>query len=364
MLCITSNDFILNLEDINLNSDNPTSLFLTTSSTTVSPSTSSNIRPRKRFLDILLQTSSTTEEDTEEEVSVPLGVKKTKRRRRNFSSSTSSSYSSSLTTISTVNSSSLNSAKKNQKEKQSSKEVKKDLIAYRTRSRTQSIEKSVVDLETAPKPHLLVSRRKSRSSKTQLVSDKEVEDTYNNQDNSKRSSEVLGEKKLDKKRILESYSESPGKTSENSKSSKRRKNISQSSCKHEEGVSRRLRSQSATDLLQKRSVPKTIKPKKQNQSGQKSSPGCSTSTNPESKGIGLNKSVNLGARIARNQSGREPQHNSDQSDSTTPQSSSRRNQIETGHLPFNLLRRSSRGKGATTGSCVSIDLTNVLNCFQ
>jgi hypothetical protein len=328
-------------------------LFSTTSSATFTPSTSSNNRPKKRFLDILLQPSSTTEEDTEEEVSVPAGVKKTKRRRRNFSSSTSSSYSSSLTTISTANSSSCATTSKISKEAHNSKEVTKDLIAYRTRSRTQSIERGAFDLETASKPRLLVSRRKSRSSRTQLVSDTEIEKDKN-QGQSKKSAEV-SEKNLGKKRILENCPGSPQKTSVKLN----RFNVSQSSCKYKEGVSRKLRSQtsgSQTPIaknLQQQSASR-VKPKRQNQNNQKSSAGCLTKL--EGKEIGLNKFVNLGAKIACFQSRREVQHNPDRSAEIT-QTSSTSNPIETDHLPINSLRRSARGKGATTGSCVSIYLT-------
>lgn len=112
------------------------------------PGVSSN---RKRLLNILLTQNSTTEDDTEEETAT---TKKLKRRRRNFSSSTSSI--SSLLTNSTVvsseptikavvltaNSSAASSSSSNSPSPKLHEETKPvDLIAYRTRSRTQSTDR-------------------------------------------------------------------------------------------------------------------------------------------------------------------------------------------------------------------------------
>lgn len=74
----------------------------------------------------------------------------------------------------------------------------------------------------------------------------------------------------------------------------------------------------------------------------------------ESTGSGV-KALNLGARLARNQSGREPLQTQPEDTSNASNNTSFQ---QTGHPPQNLLRRSSRSKGAssssTTGSCVSL----------
>lgn len=324
--------------------------------------------------------NSTTEEDTEEEIPPTPTNKKSKRRRRNFSSSTSSSYSSSLATNSTAHSSNVTPAtsKKPSGEGQSSSTVSKDLIAYRTRSRTQSVERGV-EIETSSRNISLGQKRKlSRASKSQLLSDSDIEDdSQEEQSHNVQSGEKSDKNISRKKTIAKSLRSVRGaggsgsrKSSEksNNKKSDNSTNSVNSDNKNQQvpTASRTLRSRTtvveqsqsivATNLRRKpASVSTSVIPKKRHRIQCKTS----ASTNPESTGSGV---PNLGARLARNQGGREPHNPSAQQHQDTSAHASTSTQQQTGHPPQNLLRRSSRGKGAssssTTGSCVSLDYTD------
>lgn len=301
----------------NLKSD--TSSSSTTTATTSSGS--SNRAPRKRLLNILLNTNSTTEEDTEEEVQTTPASKKTKRRRRNFSSSTSSSYSSSLATNSTIHSSNV-TPKKSPEGQQS----KADLIAYRTRSRTQSVER--VDTSAG-------SAKRKSSRRSQLLSDSEEE--------SQEDSRATRAKK-------------------NSENNNKKDNSSVNSENNKSSSVRNLRSRSSVEPQTnlRRSTKAVAVPKKRQRVGEQHQEVTSAALTQaaESTGAG-SKAPNLGARLSRNQSGREPATHTQQDTPTHAASTSTQSQTQTtpGHPPQNLLRRSSRGKGAsstsTTGSCVS-----------
>lgn len=366
------------------------------SNTTVATSTtaSSSRAPRKRLLNILLNANSTTEEDTEEEIPATTANKKTKRRRRNFSSSTSSSYSSSLATNSTIHSNNVTpaTAKKSSGEGQSSSSVKKDLIAYRTRSRTQSVERGV-DLDTTSKNISLGQKRKSsRASRSQLLSDSDIEDDSQEEQADNESVDKSDKNSSSKKTIAKSArgagAGSSKKSSEKLNNNNNKKSIDSSanssvnSDKNQsQATSRTLRSRSTVDLASSiasslrrnptssSSAATSVIPKKRIRIGEQSHQS-SGSTNPESTGSG-SKTPNLGARLARNQGGREPHYTAQQQDTTSSTQASTSTQQQSGHPPQHLLRRSSRGKGSssssTTGSCVSfshycIKVSILTNC--
>lgn len=305
--------------------------------------------------------NSTTEEDTEEEVPAIPANKKTKRRRRNFSSSTSSSYSSSLATNSTIHSSNVTPANISKKAAGEGSSTVKDLIAYRTRSRTQSVERSV-ELDTSTKSVSAGQKRKtSRASRSQLLSDSEIDDdSQEEQADNEQSVDKSDKNTSSKKTIVKSARTSRGaggsssrkvtdKSNNNSKKSLDNfANSSVNSDRNQATSSRTLRSRtqpsSTTGALS------SVIPKKRQR--YQSSTSGSGLTNPESTGSG-SKAPNLGARLARNQGGQEPHNTAAQQPQTQDTAST---QQQTGHPPQNLLRRSSR-KGAssssTTGSCVS-----------
>lgn len=336
-----------------------------------------------------MNTNSTTEEDTEEEIPASSANKKTKRRRRNFSSSTSSSYSSSLATNSTVHSNNVTPAntKRASGEGQSSSKNNKDLIAYRTRSRTQSVERSV-DLETSSKNLSLGQKRKSlRASRSQLISDSDNEEdsqeeqldnvesvdksdkNYSNQTiNTKSTRSLRGAGVSSSKKISEKLNNPSNKKTTNSSAS-----TSVNSETNQPLRSLRSRAsfdQQSTAPTNSRRKPSStsVIPKKRlriGEQGHQSSVSGGVSTNPESTGSG-SKAPNLGARLARNQGGREPHNTAQQQQDTSSLATASTSTQQPGHPPQNLLRRSSRGKGAssssTTGSCVSIVLKIYFCC--
>lgn len=329
-------------------------------------------------MNILLNNNSTTEEDTEEEINPAINTnKRTKRRRRNFSSSTSSSYTSSSLTTNSNNTNNVVLSRKSGNSQQpqpgsNSEGQRKDLIAYRTRSRTQSVEQhSEIEFSTTTKGNNTSAQqqqkqsvgRTSTSSKQQkLQSDKEECGTHKEGEKSARTSidkSVGGDKNITncKKTITE--------TINNRKSQKEQ---SESNFEHSNSVNiennqqnlRKLRSQAKpeSDSVEPKhnlrrkiatsssSGVASVVPKKRQRISDNSNLDKST-TGSSSKGETSAKTSNLGARLAR---GREP-HFSNQ-DLIEPSTS-----IQSGHPPptssQNLLRRSSRGKTSTTGSCVS-----------
>lgn len=252
------------------------------------------------------------------------------------------------------------------------------MIAFRTRSRTQSVERE-------PSSKSASLRKPSRASRSQLISDSDIGD--------ESQEESVVDKSVDKnnsskKTIVKSRGASSRKSAEKSNSKKKSvdnsaqggvnsdKNLAQAS-------SRTLRSrapvdQPSTSSIPRRKAPSTsaassVVPKKRRvgeQSHQTTSVSRSGLTNPESTGSG-SKAPNLGARLARNQSGREPQNtsagNQQQQEDFSAHASASTSAQQSGHPPQNLLRRSSRGKGAssssTTGSCVSFSLISFQKHF-
>lgn len=290
-------------------------------------------------MNIFVNSNSTTEDDTEEEVPATSSSsnKKTKRRRRNFSSSTSSSYSSSLATTSTVHSTSLTTAAGSSSRKQNSK----DLIAFRTRSRTHSVERQEEPSSPSEVGGAEQRPKASRSRSHLIPSDSGEDDSQEEQDS------LLSHVKKSKtqSRLSRSSSSKLNKSSVNNK---------------ETSSTRQLRSSQNRKVSP---VPALSVPKKRQrfgeasvlsttQSSSSSYSVASGSTNYEGRTGSNNKTVpNLGTKLAKNYSGREPQ----------PFNSANTNQHP--QPPQNLLRRSSRGKGvtsssSTTGSCVSIQLEN------
>lgn len=350
----------------NIKSDTSSSSNTTTATSTIV--SSSNRTPRKRLLNILL--NSTTEEETEEEIPATSTNKKTKRRRRNFSSSTSSSYSSSLATNSTVQSNHAATAasKKTLGEDQNSSTASRDLIAFRTRSRTQSVERGL-DIDISKNSQLGQKRKSLQASKSQIQSDSDIEDdSQEEQAHNDKSDKKNSNKKTILKPIRSVGGVGVNSSRKNSEKSNNNKsdssgNISISIDKKQLlATSRTLRSktvaveQSASNLRRK---PKSL--------------SASTRVIPKKKRIqteesGLknieSSSPNLGAQLARNQGGREPRNTSAQLEGALGNASTSTQQL-TGHPPRNLLRRSSRGKGAssssTTGSCVSLGPLNNRN---
>lgn len=357
-------------------------------------SRSPNRTPRKRLLNILLNSNSTTEEeeeDTEEEITHP-GNKRTKRRRRNFSSSTSSSYTSSSLTTNSNNTSSVAAGLKSVQ----STSVEKDLIAYRTRSRTQSIEHLDIDSvsPTSTKGSIENSREKKShrrsSSKHQIGgihnSDKDVcesarlsgsdkfittnnkktiSESVNNCNNrkSKEQSSNSNQQYANLERLNNSASadkSQPQKPStlRNLRSSIRSDQVSSSdnspsTQQKQHNLRRKTTSSSspqATNLPKKRQRISDINIRHNNTTAERhNNTGALDTTANTSKTF-----VNLGARLAR---GRDPHF--EQQDLLQPSTSSNSsNQQNLGIPPTtsqqNQLRRSSRGKSLTTGSCVSI----------
>lgn len=159
---------------------------------------------RKRLLNILLPQNSTTEDDTEEETTA---TKKLKRRRRNFSSSTSSI--SSLQTNSTIVSSeptikavilqansSADSSSSNSTTSSPSLKleiVKPDLIAHRTRSRTQSTDRGASD-KSSPK-----NRSLNYFVSGLLVTDDDSEDEQELKNSDKKTVVASVDKKTNRK---------------------------------------------------------------------------------------------------------------------------------------------------------------------
>ncbi|CAO1401704.1 unnamed protein product [Diamesa hyperborea] len=409
-------------------------LSLETSSTSVRSKASASLvhsnntsTPRKRLLNILLNNISTTEDDTEEEEETSTSavtIKKTKRRRRNFSSSTSSSYSSSLATNSTIFSSSIVAANSPRKftlgssttdiskanTDSSPLESGKNLsIAYRTRSRTQSVDRSVENVSEV-KGSNSKSNSKKEASGSQPAEDlsddneeyvvegeeeQEVEEEVQQQQQLQEQEEEIHEsttsedysatknsdkKSVNKKTIVKRLVKSPRGVSKHDSvkvsANKKYINIDNSSVADKNTTqsiaSRRLRSRpvknltseqrhritniihkkQTADLVASTCSSSSVLPKKR----QKVSDYQSTSVSSECTS---SKTPNLGARLARN-SGREPQliPTDTPSQSSTSAHQSQQTLTQPGHPPpQNLLRRSSRGKGAsssaTTGSCVS-----------
>lgn len=413
-------------------------LSLETSSTSVRSKAAASLvhsnntsTPRKRLLNILLNNISTTEDDTEEEEETSTSavtIKKTKRRRRNFSSSTSSSYSSSLATNSTIFSSSIVAANSPRKftlgssttdiskanTESSPLETGKNLsIAYRTRSRTQSVDRSVESVSEVKGSNKSSSKKEASGSQpgedlsddneeNVVEGEEEQEEVQQHQQQQQQQEEEeihesttsedysaaknSDKKSVNKKTIVKRLVKSPRGVSKHDSvkvsASKKHINIdnSLSSDKNttQSIASRRLRSRPVknltseqrhriTNIIHKKqtadSVASTcssssVLPKKR----QKISEYQSTSVNSECTS---SKTPNLGARLARN-SGREPQliPTDTPSQSFTSAHQSQQTLTQPGHPPpQNLLRRSSRGKGAsssaTTGSCVS----TVVVCF-
>lgn len=309
----------------------------------------------------MLNANSTTEEDTEEEVPSTPSNKKTKRRRRNFSSSTSSSYSSSLATNSTIHSSSVTPAtsKKSSAESQSTSSTVKDLIAYRTRSRTQSVERSV-DIDSSGKSLSGQKRKTSRASRSQLLSDSEIEEDDSQEEQADNGKSTVADKNSSNKKTVAkpvrsvrgaggSGSKKISETKSNNKPSATDNSSVNSENNQSQSTSRNLRSRSALTSSATTAIPN--KRQRVGEQSHQASVSAGGSTNPESTGSG-SKAPNLGARLSRNQGGREAQYTSAQQQPDTSST-----QQQTGHPPQNLLRRSSRSKGAssssTTGSCVS-----------
>lgn len=226
-------------------------------------------------------------------------------------------------------------------------------------------------------------RKSSRASRSQLLSDTDNEDDSQEEqaDNEQSESVDTSDKNNSSKKTiakpLRSVRGAGGrKTSEkpiiNNKKTDNSANNSVNSDKNQSQTSSRtLRSRvpveqsSAAISLRRKQVTSTsaaatsVIPKKRQRIGEQDhqlSVSGSGSTNPESTGSG-SKAPNLGARLARNQGGREPHNSLAQQQQDTPAHASTSTQQQTGHPPQNLLRRSSRGKGAssssTTGSCVS-----------
>lgn len=302
---------------------------------------SSNRAPPKRLLNILLNTNSTSEDDTEEEereegeegASLAQVNKKTKRRRRNFSSSTSSSYTSSSLTTNSNNTAAISnialqrrkssSISANQQQQQQTTQSGNSSIlnssegasiAYRTRSRTQSVERT-----------------------TEL--DKSTLETSS----SRRS------------RRGESFSK---------KSPTERVSVSL------EPPPRKLRSQAKVEVDQQQGPKRNLRRKSSATSViplSPSSSSASTSSVIPKKRLRIGeqqqqlnqqqKSPNLGARLATRQGcGRGESQSFVGSDSLIQEPST------SGSDQQNLLRRSSRCKtAATTGSCVSSATNTVVS---
>lgn len=298
-------------------------------------------------MNILLNSNSTTEDETEEEAptTASSSSKKTKRRRRNFSSSTSSSYSSSLATTSTVHSTSQTATAGSSSRKQ-------DNIAFRTRSRTHSVERQ--EEATSPSSVTVGAEEKLKASRTRShLIRSDSDDSQEEQD-----------------LILSKSRSSRLSRNNNSSSSKPLKSSSGSKVEY---PSRQLRSSHNP----KESLATSV-PRKRQRIGEATSSSASSSFSGAAgasgsqhvdrrTGSSSKATPNLGTKLAKSYSSREsPQHpyssvnssqNQQESDLTTNRSLSTLSQ---GHPQpqQNLLRRSSRGKGvtsssSTTGSCVS-----------
>lgn len=350
------------------------------SETSRSPTTNSNRTPRKRLLNILLNSNSTTEDDTEEEILPSVsGNRRTKRRRRNFSSSTSSSYTSSSLTTNSNNTGSVSAAA----QKQQSSSVEQDLIAFRTRSRTHSVEH--LEIESPSRANNSLDNSKLKQSTGRYSSSKSQQQKVNSEVFEENSHLSVSDKFVtnnNKKTIFESVNNINNRKSkeqsnnyQNTTNNNINLNLNNSASadnrQSQQKASRKLRSHkvdTTTAGKEKQSVPK------RNLRRKTSSPSHSNSgvtpkkrqrisdnnnRNTVERNIGLDNSkvdstntktpLNLGARLAK---GREP-HTFDHE---LLQPSTSNQQQHLGHPPTssqNLLRRSSRGKSSTTGSCVS-----------
>lgn len=313
-----------------------------------------NTPSRKRLLNILLNTnSSTTEDDTEEE-SIPTvnTSKRTRRRRRNFSSSTSSSYtSSSLTTNSNSNNITnvaASSTSSQQPQPQSS-------IAYRTRSRTQSVDHSEIDSPSTKKS--AESKRRSSTKKIANSSDREeckkaLSEFVNSTTTTTTASTKKSRETSQKSAVESSTTETSQQQQQQVAFRKLRSHQSKVGVRGEDEGEEEDIQESKHNLRRKtQSQSPGVIPKKRQRFDSRLSKELDTRVNSKSKTL----KEELGARLAR---GREPQF-VDQ-DLSQPSTSA---QLVLGHPPStqgtsgtsqNLLRRSSRGKTSyTTGSCVS-----------
>ncbi|XP_070496016.1 E3 ubiquitin-protein ligase TRIP12 isoform X2 [Chironomus tepperi] len=344
------------------------------SETSRSPTTNSNRTPRKRLLNILLNSNSTTEEDTEEEVLPSVsGNRRTKRRRRNFSSSTSSSYTSSSLTTNSNNTSSVSAA-----QKQQTSSVEQDLIAFRTRSRTHSVEH--LDFESPSRANNSLENSKLKQAAGRYSSSKQQQQKVNSDKEVCEENSHLSSDKFVTNNTIKTISESvnninnrKSKEQSNNYQNKTNNNLNNSvsadNRQSQQKASRKLRSHKVDTTVgkEKQSVPKhnlrrkTTSPSHSNsgvtpKKRQRISDISNRNTAERNTGLDHSKvdstnsktPLNLGARLAR---GREP-HTFDQ-ELLQPSTS---NQQNLGHPPTssqNLLRRSSRGKSSTTGSCVS-----------
>lgn len=356
------------------------------SETSRSPTTNSNRTPRKRLLNILLNSNSTTEDDTEEEILPSVsGNRRTKRRRRNFSSSTSSSYTSSSLTTNSNNTGSVSTAA----QKQQSSSIEQDLIAFRTRSRTHSVEH--LDIESPSRANNSLDNNKqlkqsagryssSKSQQQKVNSDKEVfeenshlsvSDKFVTNNNKKTISESVNN--INNRKSKE-QSNNYQNTTNNNNNLNLNNSASADNRQSQQKASRKLRSHkvdTTTVGKEKQSVPKhnlrrkTSSPSHSNsgvtpKKRQRISDINNRNTAERNTGLDNNKvdltntktPLNLGARLAK---GREP-HTFDHELLQPSTSSQQQQQQHLGHPPTssqNLLRRSSRGKSSTTGSCVS-----------
>lgn len=331
-----------------------------------SPSVTNNLSgnnstPRKRLLNILINTSGSTSEEDSEEETIPSNTnKRARRRRRNFSSSTSSSYTSSSLTTTNSNSHNANNIISSSS---TSVQQTKSSIAYRTRSRTHSIdhkdtERPIKDFTATP---VVQSKKIGNSNRDECT-------TKNVANNCKKT---FSDSLVSTKKPKDSHHRSSAEISKSCRASENyqatgRKLRSHSKVSVEDEEDEEESPVSKHNLRRKisfstnSSSPSTI-PKKRQRISESESKRSSAPSSRELENKVVNKSKTLkeelGARLARG--GREPQF-VDQ-DLLNPSTSS---QLLSGHLPStsthqNLLRRSSRKTSSTTGSCVSSSTSTV-----
>jgi E3 ubiquitin-protein ligase TRIP12 len=284
-----------------------------------------------------LNTHSTTEEDSEEgdRASSQQQVnKRTKRRRRNFSSSTSSSYTSSSLTTNSNNTTTANFLLQGGRKSISgnNKSGEGSSIAYRTRSRTQSVERSS-ELDKNNSSVLEVSTTEANTSRR----------------SGRRASKKRSEEYQEKEKRPQTNSSEP--------------------------APRKLRSQGrveeAATVSEEQQPKRNLRRKSTATNPSSPTPASPTYSVIPKKRTRTNEqqqletgSTNLGARLASTRHGCSggATNQSDlllQEPSTSGSSSVSGgiDQQQFGHPSVttqNLLRRSSRGKtAATTGSCVS-----------
>jgi trimeric autotransporter adhesin len=225
-----------------------------------------------------------------------------------------------LATTSTVHSTSLTTTVAGGSSS-SRKQDSKDLIAFRTRSRTHSVERTPEENSSSAQQN----NKKQRTARSHLISD-------SGEDDSQEEQESISKKNSLSTRLSRS-SKSKKSTSSNSASKEIPTRQLRSSLNRKSTTVAKTSTSSLSEIPKKRKIYNS----EVNQQQQSTIP-------------------NLGTRLAKNQSSREPTSSSSNINHLSDNSQLSSHQQTTGHsAPQNLLRRSSRGKSSTTtGSCVSI----------